>query len=184
MRLLVLISLFLSIPLLIGCSDGRPSRVPVSGKVYYQDQPLKSGFVRFIPPGDRPATARIQPDGSFQLETFEEFDGAVLGQHVVTVIAIDESKPGTFKSLIPSCYNDQTTSPLTEEITGPTDTVEIRLIADVVAVKRRTSAIASRPNPQPKPTGGSAGVSSGHTGTPGPTETYDFSGDADPDSQL
>lgn len=186
-RSLILVSLVLSIPLMVGCGDGRPSRVPVSGKVYYQDQPLNSGFVRFIPEGNRPATARIQPDGSFKLQTFDDFDGAVIGKHVVTVMAIDETRPGNFKSLIPVYYNDPLTSPLTEEITGPTDKIDIRLIAEAVAVDRRTPTATSSRAQSLRETaaGGSVHVPTGpEPGTPAPIETYDFSGDADPNSQL
>jgi hypothetical protein len=60
--------------------------------VTYNGQPVTSGSVIFTPARDqakgsasRVATGNIQPDGSYTLTTFDTGDGAVLGQHVVTI---------------------------------------------------------------------------------------------------
>ncbi len=60
--------------------------VPVKGKVTYKGRPLSSGIVRFQPEGyGRPATGRLQSDGSYALGTAKEGDGVVAGAHVVTI---------------------------------------------------------------------------------------------------
>jgi len=114
--------------LITGCGDGLPRRYPISGQVLLGEEPLGSGFVRFVPPNARPATGRIGPDGRFTLTTGQKpGDGAVAGQHVVTVIAYDESRPGTFTSLIPEIYNDPRRTPLRATVTGPNDNVVLRV---------------------------------------------------------
>jgi len=52
--LLFLLSLFA-----IGCSDGRPDRVPVSGQVLIDGKPLTCGGVTFIPDGHRASHGTI-----------------------------------------------------------------------------------------------------------------------------
>src|SRR4051794_29291174 len=79
--------------LTLGCSGsaGRPPLARVSGTVTHNGKPVTSGSVVFTPAGDsqssaaRVATGQIESDGSYTLTTFDTGDGAVLGQHVVTV---------------------------------------------------------------------------------------------------
>ena len=73
--------------LLVGCSD-RPPVYPVRGQVVMADgRPVDSGFLEFrnddLPYNGR---ARIQKDGTYQLTTFDEFDGAVAGKHQVILV--------------------------------------------------------------------------------------------------
>jgi hypothetical protein len=68
------------------------SLVPVKGKVTYKGRPLTNGIVRFAPEGfGRPATGRLQSDGSFALGTNKEGDGVVAGAHLVTVGGFDKA---------------------------------------------------------------------------------------------
>lgn len=113
--------------LLSGCSDGRPRRVRVSGRVTIDGQPLRSGFVRLVPDNARPSVGRIEEDGSFTLTTFAREDGSVPGQHRVAVVAYDESNPAQLRWLVPKKYNHPTTSGLTVDVTGPTNSLEIEL---------------------------------------------------------
>lgn len=112
---------------LCGCSDGRPERVPVSGKVTIDGQPLTSGFVRLVPDDARPSVGRIQEDGSFTLTTFTKKDGSVPGTHRVAVVAYDEANPSQLRWLVPRKYSHAKTSDLTVDIDGPTDALEIEL---------------------------------------------------------
>ena len=65
--------------------------VSVKGKVTYKGQPLTSGVVHFEPDGyGRPATGKLQPDGSYTLSTMKEGDGAVAGEHIVTIGGFDK----------------------------------------------------------------------------------------------
>ncbi len=68
-----------------GCGGG--ALFPVSGKVTYKDgKPVTAGLVIFEPVGQRPsARGEIQPDGSFQLGTYGDKDGAMEGEYKVLI---------------------------------------------------------------------------------------------------
>ena len=80
---------------LTGCGSGHPAPTyPVTGKVVFSDDgtPLSTGgsiLWESVPdePGVLPfnASGAIQADGTFELTTFEEGDGAVAGEHRVLV---------------------------------------------------------------------------------------------------
>ena len=110
-----------------GC-DTLPETIPVSGSVYFNDQPLKFGTVTFQPvEGGQPARGQIQSDGSYRLSTFSEGDGAMLGNHRVRVMcttAQDPSNPAEIRAndimagtlLIPRKYTQLGSSKLTAEV--------------------------------------------------------------------
>jgi hypothetical protein len=83
---------------LIGCGGdpSKPKLGRVSGKVTYHGQPVTKGMVSFVPssgPGaetGQSATGEIGPDGSYTLTTFENNDGAVLGEHKILVKSREE----------------------------------------------------------------------------------------------
>lgn len=110
-----------------GCGDGRPQRVPVSGKVLIDGAPLAYGFIRLTPENARPATGQIGPDGRFTLKTFEDGDGAVPGTHPVTIAAGEPLSETQMKWHAPKKYADPRTSELTVTIDGPTDSLVIEL---------------------------------------------------------
>ena len=112
---------------ILGCGDGRPARVPVSGQVLIDGEPLAGGYIRFVPPDDRPSQGTIDDQGRFVLGCYEETDGAVLGKHKVAVIANQVIDEVTMKWLAPQRYADFSTSGLEVEITGPTNDVLIEL---------------------------------------------------------
>jgi len=70
--------------LAVGCGPRRP-RVPVQGRVLLDGEPLAFGSVSFQSESGQPATARIEPDGSFTLAVFGEGAGAVTGRNRVLV---------------------------------------------------------------------------------------------------
>jgi hypothetical protein len=99
----------------------------VSGVVRLDGKPLTLGSVRFIPSAGRSASGEIQSDGTFTLGTYGKRDGAVIGMHRVTVIAItpvpDAPKESRMlkenpkaKPLVPSRYNSPGSSGLTFEV--------------------------------------------------------------------
>ena len=114
---------------LVGCGDGRPSRVPVSGRVTIDGKPLTAGYIQVCPANQRAATGTIGPDGRFKLTTFDPNDGCIVGKHPVAVGG-REQKVSSFLWLAPKKYGDLNTSGLEVEITGPTDNVEINLTWD------------------------------------------------------
>ena len=119
----------LAILLLVGCGDGA-DRLPtaaVSGTVTLDGQPLKKGDVTFVPQdgSGRPATGTIQSDGSFILGTYDDDDGAVLGQHRVAVVCQEPRglppNDGGTRSLVPLLYTNPGTSELVYEVTAEGD---------------------------------------------------------------
>jgi hypothetical protein len=75
-----------------GATSGQTSPLlPVKGKVTYKGQPVAKGTIRFEPDGyGRPATGRLQSDGSFALGTNKEGDGVVAGAHRVSIGGFDK----------------------------------------------------------------------------------------------
>ena len=58
-------------------SPGDGMTVPVKGKVTYKGEPLSQGEVVFEPDGGREAYGWVQLDGTFELTTFKQGDGAL-----------------------------------------------------------------------------------------------------------
>jgi hypothetical protein len=109
-----------------GC-DSRPTRVPVSGKVFIDGEPLKYGAVVFVPDGGRQSTGIIDAMGNFKLTCFEPGDGALVGTHHVQVLSGESINNTTIKWYAPKKYADRRTSGLVQEIKGATDSVVINL---------------------------------------------------------
>ena len=113
-----------------GCGDGHPARVPVSGQVLIDGKPLKHGTIKFIPTGHRASQGKLDENGRFTLSCYGNNDGAVIGKHRVEVASFEMVKPTLMRWQAPKKYQDQATSELTQEITGPTDSVVINLTWD------------------------------------------------------
>jgi hypothetical protein len=125
-----------------GCSD-RPPLGAVKGTVTLDGNPLPYGGIMFEMPGHRTATGKIVNGQITNVTTYDEGDGAPVGQHRVAVTANAEPGPAVAanpgdtkapkgdymsgKSLIPSAYNDPSTSGLTAEIKKGENTIEIKL---------------------------------------------------------
>ncbi len=81
-----------TVAVLLGCNEAPFPVAPVSGKVTLDGRPLTQGKVMFAPVRTasnievgKPAIGVIQRDGSFVLTTYRNGDGAVVGEHWVTV---------------------------------------------------------------------------------------------------
>ncbi len=123
------IFILIVLSIMAGCSDGRPLRVPVSGRVMIDGKPVEYGFVQILPENDRPAIGKLGPGGKFVLGTFEDDDGCVLGNHKVTVIA-NESEGFAGKAQrwhAPKKYINPASSNLRVEITKATNDLLIEL---------------------------------------------------------
>ena len=114
-----------------GCSGDptMPKLVKVHGKVSYNGKPLDGGRVVFTPAAGKGgetgqgASGEIDTNGTYEMTTFNTGDGAILGQHVVTVVAREKRelpKPDSDshikyelpKSLTPLKYATADKSPL------------------------------------------------------------------------
>lgn len=71
-----------------GCSEQR-ELIPVSGKITLDGKPVTAGTIKFYPvDGGRMTRGGIQPDGSYQLSSFEQGDGTAPGAYKVTIEAM------------------------------------------------------------------------------------------------
>ena len=68
-----------------GCGSDRPETVPAGGTVTYNGKPVAEARVMFMAEGGRPASGVTDAEGCFELMTFAPGDGALPGEHVVTV---------------------------------------------------------------------------------------------------
>ena len=109
-----------------GCGAAT-ARVPVSGRVLVDGQPLTTGKIVVAPENDRPAFGTIDAEGRFTLTTEVEGDGCVTGSHRVAVSATDRTNPNQVRWLVPSKYGDLFKSELKAEIRGPTNDLVIEL---------------------------------------------------------
>lgn len=120
--------IFLAICLLaIGCSDGRPKRVPAAGQVLIDGKPLKFGTISIVPDNARASGAELDENGRFTLNCFEKGDGAVLGRHKVTVNAAQYLGGARTLWHAPKKYASYETTDQWIDITEPTDNLVIQL---------------------------------------------------------
>lgn len=136
-----LLGLLLALPLAAGCSGDNLGQV--AGTVTLDGKSLSKGTITFETTGKRPATARIENGQIVDATTFKPGDGVPVGTHKVAITANEDgasaevSDPGkgkgpganymVGKSLIPSAYNDPTTSKLTADVKSGKNTLEFKL---------------------------------------------------------
>lgn len=115
---------------LVGCGDGRPTRVPISGQVLIDGEPLARGTVKLVPTGARPSSGKIGPDGRFVLSCYEGEDGAIPGTHRVAVAANEALGDTAMKWYAPKKYADFRNSGLTVTIDEENPDLKIELTWD------------------------------------------------------
>jgi hypothetical protein len=105
---------FIAVGVLVGCgSPGTAPTLPASGTLLYNGEPAKDAKVIFTPKTGRPATGKTDEDGRFVLSTFEPGDGAVPGNHLVTISDLKRNwNDEKSKSRFPSPYERTDTTPL------------------------------------------------------------------------
>jgi hypothetical protein len=113
-----------------GCGDGRPARVPVSGIVFMDGQPLTRGYVKFVPANGRPSVGSISENGEFKLTCYDGNDGAIPGTHRVQVTANRIITNTKIEWHAPSKYADFRTSAIEIEVLEPVDNLKIELTSD------------------------------------------------------
>ena len=121
---------FLAAASLVGCTGESVHRVPVSGTVTIDGEPLKYGYVRFCPAGVRPSGGRLDSEGRFVLTSKKRGDGVALGTHPVVVAAGEAVSETQIRWHAPKKYNRPATSGIEVTVDGPTEDVEISLTWD------------------------------------------------------
>ena len=140
---------------LTGCSNSsRPSTYPVTGTVISQGKPVAGAAITFVPTGNEgeAASAITDSEGKYALTTWRAGDGARPGEYRVKVskqeqTAVDPSKmvknlsieeeqkiyvenkkpPPPAKSLIPSKYQDESSSGLSHTVPKGSSTFDIEI---------------------------------------------------------
>jgi len=136
--------------LLIGCGGSdHEETAPVTGKITFQGASVTKGRIAFYPPKGRPAMGSIQGDGTYSLTTFDQGDGALLGNHRVTITANEAvggpPPPASFEDeikqagktssqalakivwLVPQEYSNRKTSKLEAEVVSGNNTHDFNL---------------------------------------------------------
>ena len=111
------------------CSDGRPVRVPISGIVTIDGEPVKFGSILFSPQdGTRPGGGAIEgEEGRFRVSTYTAFDGLPPGKYDVTVSAIEVLGEYSQRWHAPKRYADVATAAYSVTIGGESDSMHIEL---------------------------------------------------------
>lgn len=97
----LVVTLVLVTPSLVGCGgdSGRPDLEPVRGTVTFKGSPVEGATVTFFnEKSPRSAQGRTDSSGKFQLTTFDTNDGAVVGEHVVTISKVEAAAEGAMSS--------------------------------------------------------------------------------------
>jgi hypothetical protein len=89
----------------LGCQKSPYDLAPVRGKVTLGNQPVVGGKIMFAPvakadslEAGKAAYGRTESDGSFALTTFGDGDGAIVGEHWVTVFVPNQTQPAASES--------------------------------------------------------------------------------------
>ncbi len=123
-----------------GCGNGQGGRsavYPVEGQVLWNGKPLAGAQVAFYPKGPvegRPFFPRAQtdPNGHFQLGTYEKADGAPEGEYAVTVLyyAVRPGEGGAGPNVLPKKYASAKTTDLQVKIAKDSGTLPALVLND------------------------------------------------------
>jgi hypothetical protein len=144
----------LTICFILGCGPDGPEMGKVEGTVTLDGVPVTEGTVQFWPTTGRPARGSIGADGTYQLSTFKEHDGAYVGQHAVTIKSTQLANPGPqlesqqaeiehFRQrnikpiraarvvwVVPRSYSQRETSPLTATVESGANEINFEIGAE------------------------------------------------------
>jgi hypothetical protein len=86
---------FVSLLVLSGCSRRPKNVAPVTGKVTLGGQPLAGAMITFAPttPGSS-SIAKTNENGEYTLQYAHGIQGALIGDHVVSITTRQEGDPG------------------------------------------------------------------------------------------
>lgn len=122
---------------LTGCGGAdTPATGKVSGVVTYNGTPVSNAMVTFVPSNGRPANGQTDSEGKYSLSTFGTGDGAVLGEHKISITPVqaDAPMPETVeeakaapKAPFPERYTNAETSTLTATVESGSNEVNLEL---------------------------------------------------------
>lgn len=103
---------------LAGCSGSPYQLAPAAGQVTLNGEPLSGAKVMFAPvakegsqKAGKPAFGLLAPSGEFTLGTYAPEDGAVVGDHWVTVIRMETGRRTNRKSALSGAAWERVTYP-------------------------------------------------------------------------
>lgn len=110
---------FIVLILFAGCYDDRGLK-PTEGVVTFEGSPVTTGVVTFYPTRGRPASAKLDTSGRYQLASFDAGDGVAPGEYRVTIKAVEiesvaddgYASGGRLRWLVPQKYSEIKTTPL------------------------------------------------------------------------
>ncbi len=144
-RALAVLALAGAATLVCGCGGGsdRLPVYPVQGQLYFDNKPAHKAIIWLHPEGEVPGDskgpsasprphARVGPDGSFAVSTYETGDGAPVGRYRISVIWNKDGPGGGDNdgaSLLPPRYLNPRTAdlPVIEVKAGPNVLPPLRL---------------------------------------------------------
>ena len=116
--------LLVGVSSIAGCDGKQANRVPVSGVVKIDGQPLGYGTIRFIPNGEgRPAFATIDPQGRFDFGD----EGVQIGPNRLEITAAEQLGDTGYKWHAPQKYGNVATSGLEEDVQSANHALVIQL---------------------------------------------------------
>jgi hypothetical protein len=122
-----------------GCGGGGEfPTATVSGAVTYDGKPVKGGSITFSPVADgeqeagKPASGMVKEDGTYELSTYGEGDGAVIGKHTVSYSPpVAEPTPtptGGHAQQSVSPYGGLSPKQAEVEVTSGSNTINVELV--------------------------------------------------------
>ncbi len=116
--------------LLTSCQSKGPKLFPVTGQIFFEDQPASGATVVFHlkgGSGDTPKPgATVQPDGTFTLNTYPHGAGAPEGDYIVIATWLEDGKAEgqPARNRLPVRYSDPAQSGLQVTIRPETNKLE------------------------------------------------------------
>jgi serine/threonine-protein phosphatase CPPED1 len=109
----------------------RKATHPVRGSAYFEGAPMAGAFITLTSEKDLPpakptrAFGVVEADGSFKLSTYQAFDGAPVGEYLISLTWRPAGKTGS--SMLPARYDTPAKSGLRATITAGTNDIVLEL---------------------------------------------------------
>ena len=128
----------------LGCGPSHPDAIPVTVTITHSGKPVKGATVNFISAegSTRMAYGKTDAQGKCQLSTYGENDGAVEGEHKVSVVKnvknpeFSEEEPNVPRmiNVLPKIYEDFNKSKLLASVSSEKTTFTFELKGAIIEV--------------------------------------------------